>query len=106
MALAGVGGGGVKILHWLEISNFKSYRSSGRIPLEHPSVLIGPNNCGKTTALQAIALWSTAVRTWQQESKDSKAKQRTGKPLESSGDPIRSCSQDASLLEEPEGFWA
>jgi ABC-type branched-subunit amino acid transport system ATPase component len=81
MALAGVGGGGVRILHWLEISNFKSYRSSGRIPLEHPSVLIGPNNCGKTTALQAIALWSTAVRTWQQESKDSKAKQRTGKPL-------------------------
>jgi predicted ATPase len=71
----------VRILHWLEISNFKSYRSSGRIPLEHPSVLIGPNNCGKTTALQAIALWSTAVRTWQQESKDSKAKQRTGKPL-------------------------
>jgi predicted ATPase len=46
----------VRILHWLEISNFKSYRSSGRIPLEHPSVLIGPNNCGKTTALQAIAL--------------------------------------------------
>jgi hypothetical protein len=81
MALAGVGGSGVRILHWLEISNFKSYRSSGRIPLEHPSVLIGPNNCGKTTALQAIALWSTAVRTWQQESKDSKAKQRTGKPL-------------------------
>jgi predicted ATPase len=81
MALAGVGGGGVRILHWLEISNFKSYRSSGRIPLEHPSVLIGPNNCGKTTALQAIALWSTAVRTWQQESKDTKAKQRSGKPL-------------------------
>jgi ABC-type branched-subunit amino acid transport system ATPase component len=71
----------VRILHWLEISNFKSYGSSGRIPLEHPSVLIGPNNCGKTTALQAIALWSIAVRTWQLESKDSKAKKRTGKPL-------------------------
>jgi ABC-type cobalamin/Fe3+-siderophores transport system ATPase subunit len=71
----------MKILHWLEISNFKSYGSSGRIPLEHPSVLIGPNNCGKTTALQAIALWSISVRTWQLESKDSKAKQRTGKPL-------------------------
>lgn len=71
----------MRILHWLEISNFKSYGSSGCIPLEHPSVLIGPNNCGKTTALQAIALWSIAVRTWQQESKDSKAKKRTGKPL-------------------------
>jgi ABC-type cobalamin/Fe3+-siderophores transport system ATPase subunit len=71
----------MRILHWLEISNFKSYGTSGRITLDHPSVLIGPNNCGKTTALQAIALWSIAVRTWQQESKDSKAKQRTGKPL-------------------------
>ena len=71
----------MRILHWLEISNFKSYGTSGRIELDHPSVLIGPNNCGKTTALQAIALWSIAVRTWQQESKDSKAKQRKGKPL-------------------------
>jgi ABC-type branched-subunit amino acid transport system ATPase component len=71
----------LRILHWLEISNFKSYGRSGRIPLEHPSVLIGPNNCGKTTALQAIALWALAARTWQQESKDSKAKKRTGKPL-------------------------
>ena len=71
----------MRILHWLEISNFKSYGSSGRIPLEHPSVLIGPNNCGKTTALQAIALWAMAARTWQLESKDSKAKKRTGKPL-------------------------
>ena len=71
----------MRILHWLEIRNFKSYGSSGRIPLDHPSVLIGPNNCGKTTALQAIALWSIAVRTWHQESKDSKAKKRTGKPL-------------------------
>ncbi|MFM9088696.1 MAG: ATP-dependent nuclease [Cyanobium sp.] len=71
----------MRILHWLEISNFKGYRSSGRIPLEHPSVLIGPNNCGKTTALQAIALWAISVRTWQLESKASKAKQRTGKPL-------------------------
>jgi ABC-type branched-subunit amino acid transport system ATPase component len=69
------------ILHWLEIRNFKSYGSTGRIPLAHPSVLIGPNNCGKTTALQAIALWSIALRTWQQEAKDSKAKTRTGKPL-------------------------
>ena len=46
----------MRILHWLEISNFKSYGTSGRIPLDHPSVLIGPNNCGKTTALKEIWL--------------------------------------------------
>jgi len=82
----------VRILHWLEISNFKGYRSSGRIPLEHPSVLIGPNNCGKTTALQAIALWSTAVRTWQLEYKDSKAKKTHGQTPEPARDSSCSCS--------------
>ena len=71
----------MKILHWLEIGNFKGYGNSGRIPLDHPSVLIGPNNCGKTTALQAIALWSIGLRTWQLESRDAKARKRTGKPL-------------------------
>jgi len=71
----------MKILHWLEIGNFKGYGNSGRIPLEHPSVLIGPNNCGKTTALQAIALWSIGLRTWQLESRDAKSRKRTGKPL-------------------------
>lgn len=34
-------------------------------------MLIGPNNCGKTSALQAIALWSIGVRTWRAESEDS-----------------------------------
>lgn len=71
----------MKILHWLEISNFKTYGDSGRIPLDQPSVLIGPNNCGKTTALQAIALWSIGVRTWQQDSRESRGKKRTGKSL-------------------------
>ncbi|MGI8604946.1 MAG: AAA family ATPase [Verrucomicrobiales bacterium] len=27
-------------------------------------ILAGPNNCGKTTVLQAIAAWSLALRTW------------------------------------------
>jgi predicted ATPase len=28
-------------------------------------ILAGPNNCGKTTVLQAIAAWALAFRTWQ-----------------------------------------
>jgi hypothetical protein len=47
----------------------------------NPLLLIGPNNCGKTTALHAIGLWSIAMLTWQQEPKDSNTKQSTGKPL-------------------------
>ena len=58
------GGHGMKLLHYLEIQNFKRFGDSQRIELDHPAVLIGPNNCGKTTAIQAIALWSQAVRAW------------------------------------------
>lgn len=54
----------MRILHYLEIENFKRFGERQRIELDHPAVLIGPNDCGKTTVLQAIALWSQAVRTW------------------------------------------
>ena len=51
-------------LHYLEVRNFKGFGDSTHIELDHPAVLAGPNNCGKTTVLQSIALWSQAVRTW------------------------------------------
>src|SRR5437588_2873752 len=47
-------------------------------------ILAGPNNSGKTTLLQAIAVWNLALQKWRErrgpESR-SKAKQRTGVPL-------------------------
>lgn len=54
----------MKHLHYLEIENFKRFGEKTRIELDHPTTLIGPNNCGKTTVLQAIALWSMAVKEW------------------------------------------
>ena len=57
----------MKHLHFLEIENFKRFGAKRRIELDHPSVLIGPNNCGKTTAIQAIALWSQAVQAWSEK---------------------------------------
>jgi ABC-type branched-subunit amino acid transport system ATPase component len=71
----------MKLLHYVEIENFKRYGDIQRIELDHPAVLIGPNNCGKTSALQAIALWSIGLRTWQAESEDSKAEKRKGRAL-------------------------
>lgn len=71
----------MKLLHYVEIENFKRYGDIQRIELDHPSVLIGPNNCGKTSALQAIALWSIGIKTWLAESANSKAETRTGKAL-------------------------
>ena len=51
-------------LHYLEVENFKRFGEKQHIRLGHPTVLVGPNNCGKTSATQAIALWSHAVKTW------------------------------------------
>ncbi len=71
----------MRLLHYLEIENFKCFGDKQRIELDHPAVLIGPNNCGKTSALQALALWSQAVRAWYEVRKDSTAKERPATSL-------------------------
>ena len=71
----------MRLLHYLEIRNFKHFGDRQRIELDHPAVLIGPNNCGKTTAIQAIALWSQAVRTWFEAKGRSRPKERTATSL-------------------------
>ena len=71
----------MRLLHYLEIENFKHFGDRQRIELDHPAVLIGPNNCGKTTAIQAIALWSQAVGTWFEAKGKSTPKQRTATSL-------------------------
>lgn len=67
----------MRLLHYIEIQNFKRFGERQRIELGHPAVLIGPNNCGKTSAIQALALWSQAVQTWYDARKTSSAKERT-----------------------------
>ena len=71
----------MRLLHYLEIQNFKRFGDKQRIELDHPAVLIGPNNCGKTTAIQAIALWSQAVRTWHESKGKAPPKERTSTSL-------------------------
>lgn len=71
----------MRLLHYLELENFKRFGDRQRIELDHPAVLIGPNNCGKTTAIQAIALWSQAVKTWLDAKRNSSAKERTATAL-------------------------
>lgn len=62
----------------LRIRNFKRLVEAD-IELGNPVVLIGPNNSGKTTALQALALWEAGLRRWLErwQGKDS-AEQRPG----------------------------
>ncbi len=47
----------------LTIRNFKLFEEV-EIELGQRVVFVGPNNCGKTSALQALALWSAGVRKW------------------------------------------
>ncbi|MBI4352868.1 MAG: AAA family ATPase [Candidatus Omnitrophica bacterium] len=47
----------------LTLRNFKRF-DEAVIDLAEPVVLIGPNNSGKTTALQALTLWDVGLRTW------------------------------------------
>ena len=68
-------------LHYLAIRNFKGFGESTRMDLDHPAVLVGPNNCGKTTAIQAIALWSQAVQTWFDRKGQAPPKERTATGL-------------------------
>ena len=43
--------------------NFKNF-GEVKIELGNPVVFIGPNNSGKTTALQALALWEIGLKRW------------------------------------------
>src|SRR5690349_6655236 len=50
----------------LRIKNFKRFRDAD-IELGQAVVFIGQNNSGKTTALQAMALWDVGRRRWNEK---------------------------------------
>ena len=47
----------------LQVRNFKSLKDV-EIDLGQSVLFVGPNNSGKTTALQALALWEIGLRKW------------------------------------------
>jgi len=53
----------------LRIKNFKRFADAD-VELGQSVVFIGPNNLGKTTALQALALWDVGLRKWNAEYKN------------------------------------
>jgi AAA15 family ATPase/GTPase len=59
----------------LRVKNFKKLEDAD-IELGKSVVLIGPNNSGKTTALQALALWDIGLRQWNAKRKGKIAPER------------------------------
>lgn len=51
-------------IQYIEIENFKTFGKKIHIDLSHPAVLIGPNNAGKTSVIQALSLWSRGMHAW------------------------------------------
>lgn len=52
----------------VKIRNFKRF-GNVEVDLGNPVVFIGPNNSGKTSALQALALWQVGLSRWNERRK-------------------------------------
>ena len=52
----------------LTVRNFKRFEAV-EVELGNPVVFIGPNNSGKTTALQALAFWDIGLKRWNEKRK-------------------------------------
>jgi ABC-type branched-subunit amino acid transport system ATPase component len=59
----------------ISIINFKKFDTVD-IHLGSSVVFVGPNNSGKTSALQAVTLWDLGMRKWAEKRKESSAKER------------------------------
>jgi ABC-type microcin C transport system duplicated ATPase subunit YejF len=72
------------VLTSLRIKNFKRLEDVD-IELGKTVVFVGPNNSGKTTTLQALALWEISLRKWV-EKRSGKGPPRSVRALPSTGE--------------------
>jgi hypothetical protein len=84
------------VLTRLKVRNFKRFREV-EVELGNAVVFIGPNNSGKTTALQALALWDIGLRRWNEKRPGSAPEKRPGVTI-NRRDLIAIPVPDANLL--------
>ncbi|HNQ21533.1 MAG TPA: AAA family ATPase [Phycisphaerae bacterium] len=81
----------------LRVRNFKRFDDVD-IELGETVVLIGPNDSGKTTALQALALWEIGVRRWLDKRRDKASPEKRPGVAINRRDLISIPVPDANLL--------
>lgn len=81
----------------LTLRNFKRFQDV-EIELGDPVVFIGPNNSGKTTALQALSLWQLGVSRWNEKRKGRTAPEKRPGVTISRGDLLALPIPSANLL--------
>lgn len=81
----------------LTVRNFKRF-GEVEIELGNPVVFIGPNNSGKTSALQALALWETGLRRWNEKREGKTAPEKRPGVTINRRDLIAVPVPDANLL--------
>ena len=62
----------------IRIRNFKVLEDAELKLGAAPVVLIGPNNCGKTSILQALTMWHVGAKEWQRQYEAAQGKKRRG----------------------------
>ena len=81
----------------LTVRNFKRF-GGVEIELGNPVVFIGPNNSGKTTALQALALWEIGLKRWNEKRKGKTSPEKRPGVTINRRDLIAVSVPDAKLL--------
>ncbi len=81
----------------LTVRNFKRFGEAD-VELGNPVVFIGPNNSGKTSALQALALWEAGLRRWNDKRRGEKTPEKRPGVAINRRDLITVPVPDANLL--------
>ena len=81
----------------LTMRNFKRF-GEVEIELGNPVVFIGPNNSGKTSALQGLALWDVGLKRWNEKRGGKKAPEKRPGVTINRRDLIAVPIPDANLL--------
>src|SRR3989338_6532228 len=81
----------------LIVRNFKML-DDVEIELGNPVVFIGPNNSGKTSALQVLALWDIGLKRWNEKRKDAETPEKRAGVTINRRDLISIPVPDANLL--------